>query len=143
MKSLVWIESASVVAWAVFGAMISVCTSLFIPNRGRIYGVMGGMVGGAVGAVGLIFATVCAVDLVGRLIVMALVGGAFGFAIGLVEAASQSAWFQVAFGAWVRAESFRWIRNLSTSAVTRVAVQSGRTALRPWPCDFASPALSG
>lgn len=98
VESLVLIECARVVAWAMFGAMIGLGMSLFIPNLGRIYGVIGGVVGGAVGAVGFILATAFAGDLVGRLIGMAIVGGALGFAIGLVEAASRSAWLQVAFG---------------------------------------------
>jgi hypothetical protein len=96
--SLLLIEIARIAAWAIFGALIGLGMSFFIPNLGRLHGFIGGAVGGAVGAIGFILAKAVAGDLFGRLIGMGIVGAALGFAIGLVEQAFRAAWLQVSFG---------------------------------------------
>ena len=98
LDSTVLIEMARIAAWAMLGSLIGLGMSFFIPNLGRFYGLAGGALGGAVGAVGFILATALSGDMVGRLIGMTMVGGALGAAIGLVEEVSRSAWLKVSFG---------------------------------------------
>lgn len=92
------VEMARVVAWAMFGALIGFGMSFIIPNLGRVRGTFGGGAGGAVGAFAFIACTILAGDAIGRFIGMAIVGFALGYAIGLVEEASRTAWLQVSRG---------------------------------------------
>ena len=92
------VEAGRIVAWAIFGGLIGLGMAFIIPNLGRLRGLLGGAAGGAVGAVGFILCTVLAGDAVGRFIGMAILGLTLGYAIGLVEEASRSAWLQVTHG---------------------------------------------
>lgn len=96
------IEMARIMAWALFGALIGFGMSFVIPNLGRVHGTLGGGTGGAVGAIGFIACTALAGDATGRFIGMAIVGFALGYAIGLVEEASRTAWLQVSRGSSAR-----------------------------------------
>ena len=88
-------EVARIVAWAMFGSLIGLGMSFIIPNLGRVYGPLGGTLGGAVGAIGFIVCTMLAGDSLGRCIGLAILGFALGYAIGLVEESSRTAWLQV------------------------------------------------
>lgn len=91
-------EMARVVAWSIFGALIGFGMSFIIPNLGRVRGTFGGGCGGAVGAIAFIACTALAGDAIGRFTGMAIVGFALGYAIGLVEEASRTAWLQISRG---------------------------------------------
>ena len=100
--NILLIEMARIVAWAMFGSLIGFGMSFIIPNLGRIRGTFGGGAGGAIGAIAFIACTILAGDAIGRFIGMAIVGFALGYAIGLVEEASRTAWLQVTRGASAR-----------------------------------------
>jgi hypothetical protein len=91
-------ETARVVAWGIFGALIGFGMAFIIPNLGRMRGVVGGAVAGALGGIGFIVGVSIGGNEVGRLVGMTAVGFVLGYVIGLVEQAARTAWLQVSYG---------------------------------------------
>ena len=85
-------------AWAIFGSLVGLGISFVIPNLGRFYAVLGGGLGGGLGALSFIIFTLLFGDAAGRFIGLPIVGFSLGYAIGQVEEASRVAWLQVAYG---------------------------------------------
>ena len=92
------VEGSRVLAWGMFGSLVGLGMSLFIPNLGRVRGLTGGSASGAVGGVGFILGGLLGGDLLGRLLGMTVVGFVLGYAIGLVEEATRTFWLQVSYG---------------------------------------------
>ncbi|MBY0455744.1 MAG: VWA domain-containing protein, partial [Gemmataceae bacterium] len=83
-----------VMGWTLLGALAGVGLSLFVPNLKTVYGLAGGAVGGAAGAVGFIVVTDAANAFLGRLAGGLLLGLCIGLMIAFVEAAFRSAWLE-------------------------------------------------
>jgi hypothetical protein len=96
--NLLFVEASRIVAWGIFGSLTGAGMSFIIPNLGQARGVFAGLVGGAVGGIGFIFGGMVFDDSIGRLAGMTILGGALGFAIGLVEEAARVAWLEVSHG---------------------------------------------
>jgi Mg-chelatase subunit ChlD len=88
-----------VFGWSILGGLAGVGLSLFIPNLRWFYGLAGGGIGGAVGAVGYMAINVVAGDLVGRLVGGLILGFCIGMMVAIVEAAFRRAWLEVRYGA--------------------------------------------
>lgn len=96
--NLLFVEASRIVAWGIFGSLTGVGMSFVIPNLGQARGALAGLIGGAVGGIGFILGGVFLDDSIGRLVGMTILGGALGFAIGLVEEAARVAWLEVGHG---------------------------------------------
>jgi Inner membrane component of T3SS, cytoplasmic domain len=95
---LYWIVRA--IAWSVFGVTGGVVYGITGQSAKKCgYGVMGGMIGAAVG--GLVFDPVCMLTAGGaasRCLGLMVMGGSTGAAIGLVESALKDRWLYVSGG---------------------------------------------
>ncbi|MCI0699770.1 MAG: VWA domain-containing protein [Planctomycetia bacterium] len=96
-----------VFGWALLGGLAGVGLTLFIPNLKTVYGLAGGSVGGAVGAIGFIVVSgilrelemaPAAADRLGRLAGGLLLGLFIGLMVAVVEAAFRRAWLEVSYG---------------------------------------------
>ncbi len=87
-----------VFGWALLGGLAGVGLSLFIPNMKWVHGLAGGVLGGAVGAVGFLTAAALANDVVGRLVGGLALGLCVGLMVAVVEAAFRRAWLEVRYG---------------------------------------------
>ena len=96
-----------VTGWALLGALAGAGLSLFIPNLKLAYGLGGGAVGGAAGAVGFLAVTGAlgaldtapkTADLLGRLAGGLVLGFCIGLMVAVVEAAFRRAWLEVRYG---------------------------------------------
>lgn len=96
--NLLFVEASRIVAWGIFGSLIGVGMSFIIPNLGQARGALAGLIGGAVGGIGFILGGMFFGESIARLMGMMIIGGALGFAIGLVEEAARVAWLEVGHG---------------------------------------------
>jgi hypothetical protein len=96
-----------VFGWSLLGGLAGVGLSLFIPNVKWVYGLAGGAIGGAGGAIGFILVNGLlrdsnfgkTGDVVGRLAGGLILGFCIGLMVAIVEAAFRRAWLEVRFGA--------------------------------------------
>jgi hypothetical protein len=105
-----WIAVSRVVAWIVLGGLIGAAMSFFVPNMQRKRAVIGGCIGGFIGALGFALVNLLAdsflgqflgaglVGFLGRLIGAGLLGLFIGVMVALAEIASRRYWLEVAFG---------------------------------------------
>jgi hypothetical protein len=96
-----------VLGWTILGALAGTGLSLFVPNLKLAYGLGGGAVGGAVGALGFIVVTGAlravalppsVADVLGRLAGGLALGLFIGLMVAVVEAAFRRAWLEVRHG---------------------------------------------
>jgi hypothetical protein len=64
--NVVFLETARILAWGIFGGLTGLGMSFVIPNLGHSRGLLAGLAGGAVGALGFIFSTAIAGKAIGR-----------------------------------------------------------------------------
>jgi Mg-chelatase subunit ChlD len=104
-----------IIGWTVLGTLVGVGMTRNVPNVRPLHGLLGGAVGGAIGALGfLALVTLCgAADQAGRLIGSLALGFSLGLLVAVAERAFRSAWLEVRQG---RLET-RQI-NLGTTAIT-------------------------
>ncbi len=74
-----------VLAWVVLGALLGRGRAFFVPNLPPDRALLGGAIGGALGAVGFLGAASAFADVAGRLLGAALLGFLMGLMIALVE----------------------------------------------------------
>jgi|SRR5579883_512032 len=103
-----------IMGWTILGSLAGLGLSLFVPNLKLVYGLGGGAIGGAVGAIGYI-AVAAVVGIVmekltdsdlggkvgaglGRLAGGLLLGLFIGLMVAVVEAAFRRAWLEVRYG---------------------------------------------
>jgi hypothetical protein len=86
--------------WAMAGGLLAGGMSFFVPNLKRLRALLGGAIGGAVGAIGFIaigeflgFG-----DMPARLVGAALLGFFIGVMVALVEAVFREAWLEIRYG---------------------------------------------
>ncbi|MDR1383571.1 MAG: VWA domain-containing protein [Planctomycetaceae bacterium] len=85
-----------IVSWGLLGAILAFGMSFFIPNLARKWALIGGGLGGILGAVGfLIFATIG--DTSGRLIGATILGACIGAMIGWIETRFRNVWLMVMY----------------------------------------------
>ncbi|MDR1493433.1 MAG: VWA domain-containing protein [Planctomycetaceae bacterium] len=85
-----------IVSWGLLGAILAFGMSFYIPNLARKWALIGGGVGGILGAIGfLIFAIVG--DTGGRLIGAAILGACIGAMIGWIETMFRNVWLMVMY----------------------------------------------
>lgn len=87
-----------VFGWTILGSMAGAGLSLFVPNLKPVYGLAGGAIGGAVGAIGYIAVEFVAGALLGRLAGGLVLGLFIGLMVAVVEAAFRRAWLEVQYG---------------------------------------------
>ena len=87
-----------VLGWALLGGLAGTGLAFFIPNLKPVYGLAGGALGGAVGALGFIAVSSITGDLVGRLVGGLLLGFCIGVMVAVVEQAFRQAWLEVRYG---------------------------------------------
>lgn len=87
-----------IAAWAILGALLGRGMAFFVPNLDRRRALIGGGVGGALGAIGFLWAAWTLGDVAGRLIGTAILGGCIGLMIALVEAVFREAWLEIRYG---------------------------------------------
>lgn len=86
-----------IAGWAILGALVGRGLALFIPNLEPRRSLLGGAAGGAAGAIGFLGASLLG-DVAGALVGAAILGGAIGLMLALVEAAYRQAWLEVRYG---------------------------------------------
>ena len=89
---------ARLVGWAVLGACIGAGMSFFVPNLAPKRGALGGLAGGAIGAVGFTVIGMIVGDWGGRIVGTAVLGFAIGFMVAYIEAIYREAWLEVVYG---------------------------------------------
>jgi Ca-activated chloride channel homolog len=72
--------------WTILGAIAGVGISLFIPNLKQYRGLLGGALGGSLGAIGFLIASGIVADLPGRIVGATVLGGCIGMMIFWEEA---------------------------------------------------------
>lgn len=87
-----------VVGWVVLGSLMGMGMSLFVPNLKWRRAVIGGSLGGLLGALGFLWAATSFTDVAGRLIGAAILGFFIGLMIALIEQLSRKAWLVVHWG---------------------------------------------
>jgi Ca-activated chloride channel family protein len=92
------LASGRIIAWGLLGGGLGWGISLFIPNLPSRRATVGGAVGGALGAVGFLYAASTMGDLAARLSGAALVGFFIGLMVVLAEVASRKIWLHVSYG---------------------------------------------
>jgi hypothetical protein len=102
-----------IVAWTLLGGLLGCGMAFFLPNLNPRRALVGGGVGGAVGAVGFLWAASALGDVAGRLLGAAILGFFIGLAIAFIEAAFRQGWLEVQY-------SPREVRtvNLGTESVS-------------------------
>ncbi len=86
-------------SWALLGGLSGMGLSLFIPNMKRLLGLAGGTLGGVVGCIGFIAASLVVGDTLGRLIGGTMLGFCIGLMVVVAETMFRRAWLEVRFGA--------------------------------------------
>ncbi len=81
--------------WTILGTLVGGGMSFFVPNLALRRALVGGGVGGAIGAIGFLVVSASTGDLVGRLVGAAILGFFIGLMIALIEALSREAWLIV------------------------------------------------
>lgn len=87
-----------VVGWTILGALMGLGMSIFVPNLKPRRALVGGAIGGLLGAWGFLGAAAGLGDLIGRLCGAAILGFFIGLMIALMEQLSRSAWLVVHWG---------------------------------------------
>lgn len=87
-----------VIGWTLLGGLAGIGLSLFIPNLKTVYGLLGGALGGAFGALGFLGVSAVTDDLTGRLAGGLVLGFCIGVMVVLMEAAFRRAWLEVRYG---------------------------------------------
>ena len=88
-----------IIGWTILGALVGRGMAFFVPNLNAGKAPIAGALGGAIGAIGFMFAAGLVFDIAGRLLGAAILGFAIGLLIALVEMAFREAWLEVRFGA--------------------------------------------
>jgi hypothetical protein len=91
------VSAFRVVGWLLLGGLVGVGLSFVVPNLRKTHGLIGGAVGGLIGAVAFIGAS-SVTDFLGRMVGAGVVGLCIGFMVALVEAAFRRAWLEVRLG---------------------------------------------
>lgn len=87
-----------VIGWSVLGALAGAGLAFVVPNLRKAHGLVGGLLGGAFGAIGyLLVSGVGLGDTAGRLAGAVILGFFIGLMVALVEAAMRRAWLEVRF----------------------------------------------
>lgn len=86
-------------AWTIFGGLLGAGIGFFVPNLKWHRGLIGGCIGGFIGALGFVAFNAMAGSLLGRWIGALLVGFCIGLMIALAELAFRRYWLEVTFGA--------------------------------------------
>ncbi len=84
-----------IVGWTILGTLLGGGMSFFVPNLQLRRALLGGGIGGVLGAIGFLLISVSAGDIVGRLVGAAIIGFFIGLMIALIEALSREAWLVV------------------------------------------------
>jgi len=87
-----------IVAWGILGALLGWGMAFFIPNLKPDRARIGGGVGGAIGALGFLWAAGAFGDIAGRLLGAAILGFFIGLMIALIEQLAREAWLAVHWG---------------------------------------------
>jgi len=90
--------SGRLVAWTLLGALVGRGMAVFVPNLDSRRALVGGGVGGALGAIGFLWAAGTVGEVAGRLLGAAILGGCIGLMIALIEAACREAWLEITYG---------------------------------------------
>jgi hypothetical protein len=87
-----------ILAWSIIGAILGGGMSLFVPNLRVMRSLLGGSLGGFIGAVGFLLADAVAGSFLGRTIGTVFVGFFIGMMVAFAELAFRRYWLEVAFG---------------------------------------------
>lgn len=88
-----------VVGWAALGGLAGCGLAFVVPNLQKPHGLVGGLLGGGIGAIGYMLAAYIGLgDFVGRLAGALILGFFIGLMVALVEAVLRRAWLEVRFG---------------------------------------------
>lgn len=87
-----------IVGWALVGLLIGAGIARFVPNLKPLRGLIGGAVGGAMGAVGFLLLGLLVGDLLARFFGAAVIGFCIGAMIALAETVFREAWLEVQYG---------------------------------------------
>ena len=86
---------ARVLGWTILGTLTGAGMSRIVPNLKLSRSLLGGTIGGGLGALGFLWAAASFNDMVGRLIGSAILGFFIGLMIALIEQFSRNAWLVV------------------------------------------------
>lgn len=96
-----------IMGWTILGSLAGLGLSLFVPNLKLVFGLGGGAIGGAVGAIGFLVVSGALrgidlppklADVLGRLAGGLALGLFIGLMVAMVEAAFRRAWLEVRYG---------------------------------------------
>jgi hypothetical protein len=90
-------EIGFIVGWLLLGALVGRGVCFFIPNLNALHATLAGAAGALLGALFFQGAAWLGGDVAGRLMGAALLGGAVGLMVALVEAAFRKAWLEIAY----------------------------------------------
>ncbi|NEQ41600.1 MAG: VWA domain-containing protein [Okeania sp. SIO3I5] len=86
------------IAWGILGALLAFGMAFFIPNLQGKRALVGGAVGGVLGAIAFLFIATTFGDLAGRLIGAAILGFCIGIMIVITEVLFRKAWLEISYG---------------------------------------------
>jgi hypothetical protein len=93
-----WKAPSYLVGWTLLGGMIGAGLAPFVPNLKWYRGLLGGLVGGLLGAAAFVWVTTVADELLGRWLGAAILGFCIGVMVALAELAFRRWWLEVRFG---------------------------------------------
>jgi uncharacterized protein YegL len=87
-----------VVTWALLGGGVGFGMSFIVPNLPSLRAIIGGVVGGALGAVAFVLVGGIVADWLGRLLGGGFLGSCIGAMVAWVEAAYRKVWLEIRYG---------------------------------------------
>lgn len=88
-----------IIGWAALGGLAGVGLAFVVPNLRKPHGLVGGLLGGGIGAAGyMLAANIGLGDVIGRLAGALILGFFIGLMVALVEAVLRRAWLEVRYG---------------------------------------------
>jgi len=121
---------------AILGSIVGLGLALFIPNMGKVKGLIGGLLGGV--AAGLLFAWISRVwsDAGARIIGAVILGACIGYAIALIESVWREAYLEVEWG-----PNEKSVINLGNKEILLGSGQNCHVYIRDYPAVSATVTL--
>lgn len=95
LGTLLLLEAVRILAWTLMGGLLGIGLSFCIPNLRKTRGILGGVLGAAIGGMGFVLVAYTAGDVLGRWLGAGVIGACLGAMVAWIEAAFREAWLEL------------------------------------------------